>query len=611
MDPLMGDMKSLTLYTNVWRAVVDIQYPQIHKKTVSNFTSRVFHEGIAFPTQVAPLLYKRTLAALEQGTRLEPMKEFSVDHAGRPHLFNELFSILFNEAGLPYDTLPDSSTNPSYPTLRERVNALQALNQLTMMLYKLRLKSTEEQKEVAWSGFKERNDACAVTYVDTETLIRARSLIRRILKGHSPTEIVPNHGSGSVAEGFDPLQRRKSLLKHWPDKLDAVFPYEEYAFLSLTHLCDEFPFDFHDKTAIKISKDTLIGNYTTKPTRKRPAKVAFVPKDSRGPRMICSEPSAHQFIQQGLMAKLMDAMEASTHPYTGCFPLRDQSIQHKRARLGSISGKFATLDMSAASDTVSHDIVWKLFPREWALAFDACRSEQVQYNNEVIDLSTFTPMGASICFPVECLVFWSIGAAQVRDPRQVTIFGDDLVVPTHVVARTLLALQESGFVPNIGKSYFRGAYRESCGEEYYHGYPVKAVFLRNLDSNEKGLEARRQFVNNIVAMYMASFADIDVWRPLRELIVAYDDYKVVVCSLTGAPTSFYAPFSSSSDKVRTRWNEHLQRSEMEISYQIPVVTRYTGWCRLHSSLLSRASRPSSYQKKARRTRLKTAWFPID
>lgn len=596
----MGHGKSLALYSDVWRAVVDIQYPQITSKTISNWSLRCSNEGITFPTKVLPLLYKRTLKALETGTRLETMSEFCVDNANRPHLFNELFTKLFSDTGLPYDIVDPNGLEMS---VAKRVEALQCLNQLTMLLYKLKFEPSGEQKEEAWSSFKIRNDACAVTYVDDETLIHARRLVKRVLGRFDLSSVMPRHGAGAVSEGMDPHQRRRSIELYWPDKLDRVFPFEEFAFINWDHMSDV------------ISPTTGHSNYRDAPslvhTVKKSARLAFVPKDSRGPRSVFLEPAAHQYCQQGVMNLLMDKMEASSHGLAPCFPLRSQVTQHMRAKLGSLDGSLATIDFSAASDTVSHDIVWKLFGKDWCRAFDACRSESVVYNDEVVQLSIFAPMGASICFPVECIVFWAICASVCRDPRQVTVYGDDVVIPVQYVEELLPLLERYGFQPNVAKSYYRGKYRESCGEEYYHGQSVKAVLLRNLDHDPAGLEARRMFYNTYVSHYLGSNTFVDVFRRLREIIVSFDGYKEVACTLSGAPSSFLAPFSSSSDTVRTRWNRHLQRGEVRVTYFAPVTWKFASWRGLFEYLLSRSSRPVSYQPKVRKTQLRSKWAPID
>jgi len=52
-----------------------------------------------------------------------------------------------------------------------------------------------------------------------------------------------------------------------------------------------------------------------------------------------------------------------------------------------------------------------------------------------------------------------------------------------------------GFSVNASKSFSEGAFRESCGADWFYGQPVRPVFIRKLDSPHDILVAINQFNN--------------------------------------------------------------------------------------------------------------------
>jgi hypothetical protein len=91
-------------------------------------------------------------------------------------------------------------------------------------------------------------------------------------------EVIPRHGPGAVADlrvGED-----KYLFPHWPDKLEGTFPYAYFA----QHTEDLWCYESRNPSL-----------------NEPPARLLAVPKTLKGPRLIASEPIAHQFLQQGMM----------------------------------------------------------------------------------------------------------------------------------------------------------------------------------------------------------------------------------------------------------------------------------------------------------------------
>lgn len=127
----------------------------------------------------------------------------------------------------------------------------------------------------------------------------------------------------------------------------------------------EFPL-WCDAVAVKHSVESW-----TVPVEVRPARVSFVPKTSKTYRSICVEPSLNALGQKGIgtyMKKRLGAFGVD---------LRDQSVNQRYACEGSRTGRFATIDLSSASDTVSYALVMSLLPPEWFDLLDHFRSESV------------------------------------------------------------------------------------------------------------------------------------------------------------------------------------------------------------------------------------------
>jgi hypothetical protein len=164
------------------------------------------------------------------------------------------------------------------------------------------------------------------------------------------------------------------------------------------------------------------------------------------------------------------------------------------AQKGSRDGSLATLDMKEASDRVSNQLVGAMLYSFPTLneAVQVTRSLRAQVNGEIYDLAKFASMGSALTFPIESLVFMTLiflGIEKVlRRPLtqkdvssfygSVRVYGDDIIVPVEYVESVVETLQRFGAVVNTNKSFWTGKFRESCGEEFYAGYPVGVARVR-------------------------------------------------------------------------------------------------------------------------------------
>jgi hypothetical protein len=218
---------------------------------------------------------------------------------------------------------------------------------------------------------------------------------------------------------------------------------------------------------------SVIDEWVSVPVSIVPARLNFVPKNAKTHRSVCTEAGLNVMFQLGLGAVMARRLASFG------VDIRDQSLNQRRAREGSLTGALATLDLSSASDTVSREIVFELLPLEWAELLNWGRSSKVELpNGDLISQEKFSSMGNGYTFPLETLIFWGLAAACCDRDSDATVYGDDIIIPS--VKYDLLAevLRYAGFILNVGKSFHEGPFRESCGKDYFRGTDVRPFYAK-------------------------------------------------------------------------------------------------------------------------------------
>lgn len=225
----------------------------------------------------------------------------------------------------------------------------------------------------------------------------------------------------------------------------------------------------------------------------RACEIVFVPKSSTSYRTISMEPATLQYYQQGIW-KSLDEFMMKHDDLRLRVHLHDSEWNKNAARIGSVKPRrLATIDLSAASDSVSWELVKNVFKGTPLLM--ACYStrsrEAILPDGSRLALKKFAPMGSALCFPVECIIFAAICEHVVRQSRTRTssnylVYGDDIVIEERHVAKLYDVLQSLGFVVNKSKSFHRVdlPFRESCGGEFYDGLDVTPLRLSRKFSSE-------------------------------------------------------------------------------------------------------------------------------
>lgn len=203
------------------------------------------------------------------------------------------------------------------------------------------------------------------------------------------------------------------------------------------------------------------------------SRFATVPKTWKTSRGIMIEPIVNTFLQKGFGSYIRQRLLIKAG-----INLQDQSINRRRALIGSKDGSLATIDLSMASDTISSILVLDLLPLPWFDALYSCRCHRTTLpGGSVVELEKFSSMGNGYTFELESLIFWAL--CNVVAGADVSVYGDDLIVPTESYAEVVAALELLGFIPNKEKSFGDGPFRESCGGDYFGGVNVRPFFLKD------------------------------------------------------------------------------------------------------------------------------------
>jgi len=214
------------------------------------------------------------------------------------------------------------------------------------------------------------------------------------------------------------------------------------------------------------------------------SRCSFVPKTASTSRMICVEPLLNSYYQLGLCASL----EARLRQFFGIDLSIQPSVNHSLAKAGSIDGSYATIDLSAASDSISLGLCEWLLPSWLFELLLQLRSRTTLIDGKEVPLFMISTMGNGFTFPLQTIIFSAVLKAvssifgKIGESKAWSCFGDDLICRTNVYDRVVYYLGELGFRINADKSYSQGPFRESCGADWFCGQPVRPVFIRKLDS---------------------------------------------------------------------------------------------------------------------------------
>lgn len=206
-------------------------------------------------------------------------------------------------------------------------------------------------------------------------------------------------------------------------------------------------------------------------------RITTVPKNAKTDRIIAIEPLMNGYIQHGIGGVIRHRLKKVG------VNLDDQTLNQRLAKEASILGSLCTIDLSAASDSVSMTLVERLLPPDWVEAIEQSRSHKgVLPDGTYVTYHKVSSMGNGFTFELESAIFWALVSTVVDHyhgvDRRVAVYGDDIIVPSAVFGWVEELLLFAGFSVNEKKSFFSGHFRESCGKHYFSGRDVTPFYVR-------------------------------------------------------------------------------------------------------------------------------------
>lgn len=291
------------------------------------------------------------------------------------------------------------------------------------------------------------------------------------------------------------------------------------------------------------------------------SRAIAVPKSIKTKRIITVEPTFNTMATQALRDQLLHyGYKAGLN-----FDVGTQAYNRMLALAGSANGSFATIDLHAASDSVTVRLVRLLFRDTGLLPYlEDARVSQCEVEGELTTLETYAGMGNAVTFPLECIVFSAIVEYVYRrvcphSKRRYVVYGDDIVVEKKLYKYVCFVLTALGFEVNDEKSYSSAhPFRESCGIEALGGFNVTPCRIpRGLYFNKtnRAVPSLIALSNNLYDYgYHKAASAVRQWFRLKDRGIPYtdslDDYGMYIWS---KPDNIH---------LQSRFNQDLQRSEI-------------------------------------------------
>lgn len=448
--------------------------------------SRFKHEGYGFISITLPSLCNALDLGITEGRFTCPTAFSRIRGGAIPKFLSGLLCKVFD----PITGLLLSSAH---------ANIVKCLREILMLFKKITL--TQKREEIlhndAVRGFISTDDSISRDVYPHEMLQTLRVVSSYVLPSLlqlREEDLKTKHGPGGVSEGLSANQKWRALSEEL--SLDPYYAYK-YGLHVISRNRDHGPCQPDEELPFPalLQLGDYLNGLTSRPPTSRVAKLLSVPKSSSARRTITAEPMLYQFIQQGLNTSLRDSIKKCSI-LRRCLSLTDQSKNQRLAMLGSLHGKYATIDLSSASDLLSLDLVKEVFATKALFLSNAleCRSSECRVNKvDTLTMKKFAGMGNALTFPVQSVVFALLAICGVlceeglppsyvnvkRAAGRVRVYGDDIIVRSEHVRQVFEWLTCFGLKINQKKSFSVGYFRESCGVDAYRGVNVTPVYVRH------------------------------------------------------------------------------------------------------------------------------------
>ena len=355
--------------------------------------------------------------------------------------------------------------------------------------------SASERRRLAMEKLYHANNTCAYynkalqdntyfrTYPELHSIFHyARRIIGDLVGDVGVQDVLFGHFSGGAAVGL--TYRESSYAKKYT--MRATVTKSAYDLAAESIFSSQAWTDYRTSLGYeKLSFEIVPGNSSF-----------TVDKTKEIDRAAAKEPVMNSFMQRGLGLAYAERLRRIG------IDLSDQSRNQKLAKLGSIDNSYATIDLSAASDSISIALVHELFPMHLVDLMDALRCDRgvSPITGKPIPWFLYSTMGNGFTFELESLIFYALAKATLMHNNvrgTVSVYGDDIIVPNDMAVPVMHTLDICGFRPNGKKSFYGNEFlRESCGKHYYRGQDITPFYIR--DSLNK-TDVAILFLNNLRA----------------------------------------------------------------------------------------------------------------
>lgn len=445
--------------------------------------SRFEHEGLSFLTITLPAFTSWLEQSLEAKHALPTI--FSTFHRKNGRRGGSLPAFLLGLTERVFDIESGDLRNNADPS------AVYFIRQICSFFKKVKLQCSQERRKAAVKKFLETDSSlpkrCSFNSV-TRSVANAVILSLNYSIDMIDDPSFPKHGPGATVERLWGNQKYK-VRDYYARWIGIITPEELYG-MSVAEVGYE---------PIRMIS----------PRDEQPCRLSLVPKTLKTPRTIAVEPVAMQYAQQLVSSRLIASMGQSY--LTKHIRFNDQSVNNRLAKEGSHGKGLSTIDLSEASDRISVALVREIVRVNSVLRRQlmAVRSTRVSIrggkeenlrdldfgSSPIFRLRKFSTSGSAVTFPVETLVFFTLALSAIveatgphrnlmaaihRYATDVSVFGDDIVVPDAYCNAVCDHLESFGLKVNRGKTFSKGSFRESCGGDYYLGHDVTPKYLRHL-----------------------------------------------------------------------------------------------------------------------------------
>lgn len=352
------------------------------------------------------------------------------------------------------------------------------------------LKTGIDKREVALSAFSDAEASCKVTNARFRDLAfdpqfqgsncwLLNAVIRKVARILGDVNVSELFDLGSWGPGSTQCIKGKNVSASRKFRDENGITSNAYAlFVDAARLAYPRWFDEEMVSRLQISEAN---------------SIITVPKNAKTDRTIAVEPGINSWFQLAVGRSIRRRLRRAG------FDLNSDKANCNGAYYGSKFGQLATVDFSAASDTIARRVVEEILPPPWFTVLDALRSHNYSFDRKThTPYQKFSAMGCGFTFELESLIFVSMALCVCEyldlSTEHVCVFGDDIIIPVEAFALYSQFSAFLGFKVNPEKSFSSGPFRESCGAYYFNGVDVKPFFKKEALN---GTLTVYRFANNI------------------------------------------------------------------------------------------------------------------